>query len=267
MLPYPRIDPVAVSLGPLKVHWYGIMYLVGFGAAWWLGRRRIEKHDLPWRGDEFADMVFYGALGVLVGGRFGYVLFYNFSQFLDDPLWLFAIWDGGMSFHGGMLGVILALWLFARKRGHAFFDLTDFAAPLTPIGLGAGRLGNFIGGELWGRPTDVPWAMVFPRADAQPRHPSQLYEFALEGVLLFVILWWFTARPRPRMAASGLFLVGYGTFRFCVELFREPDPHLGFLALDWVTMGQLLCVPMILLGGILLALAYTRGNPGDTTAK
>lgn len=256
MLTYPEIDPIAVSLGPLNIHWYGIMYLVGFGAAWGLGRYRTRRQTVAWNEEQFADLIFYGALGVLLGGRFGYVLFYNFDQFLENPLWLFAIWQGGMSFHGGLLGVILAVWIFARRSGLRFFELADFIAPLTPIGLGAGRLGNFIGGELWGRPSDVPWAMVFPRAGELPRHPSQLYEFALEGVLLFGLLWWFTVKPRPTMAASGLFLLGYGVCRFVVEFFREPDLHLGFVALAWVTMGQILCVPMMLLGGFLLWRAY-----------
>ncbi len=263
-MPYPAIDPVAFSIGPLQVHWYGLMYLLGFAACWLLGKRLMRLHSLPWNEDQFADMVLYGAAGVVIGGRFGYVFFYNFDQFLADPLWLFAVWEGGMSFHGGLLGVIAALWIYARKLGLPFFQLTDFAAPLTPIGLGAGRLGNFIGGELWGRPTDLPWGIVFPRADAQPRHPSQLYEMALEGVLLFVILWWFCQKPRPRMAASGLFLAAYATFRFLVEFVREPDGHIGFLFGGWFTMGMLLCLPMFLLGIMLLVLAYRRPEVAAT---
>ncbi len=257
---YPNIDPVAFSLGPLQVHWYGLMYLLGFAACWYLGKALMRRHNLPWSEDQFADMVLYGAAGVVLGGRFGYVLFYNFEQFLRDPLWLFAVWEGGMSFHGGLLGVIIALALYARKLGVSFWQLTDFAAPLTPIGLGAGRFGNFIGGELWGRPTDLPWGMVFPRADTLPRHPSQLYEMALEGILLFVILWWFCQKRRPRMAASGLFLSGYASFRFLVEFVREPDSHIGFLFGGWFTMGMFLCLPMFLLGIMLLFLAYRRAE-------
>ncbi len=257
---YPAIDPVAFSLGPLQVHWYGIMYLVGFVACWFLGLRLMRRHNLPWTEDQFADMVLWGAAGVVLGGRFGYVLFYNFDHFLQNPLWLFALWEGGMSFHGGLLGVILALWLYARRLGLPFFQLADFAAPLTPIGLGAGRLGNFIGGELWGRPTDLPWGMVFPRAGDQPRHPSQLYEMALEGVLLFLILWWFCQRSRPRMTASGLFLATYAVFRFAVEFVREPDDHIGYLIGNWFTMGMLLCLPMFALGMMLLILGYRRAE-------
>lgn len=205
-------------------------------------------------------MIFYGALGVVVGGRAGYVLFYNFEQFMTDPLWLFAVWEGGMSFHGGLLGVILVMLLYARKLGVSFFALTDFVAPLVPIGLGAGRLGNFIGGELWGRVTDVPWGIVFshPLAGELPRHPSQLYQLALEGVALFIILWCYSAKPRPTLSISGLFLICYGLFRFAVEFFRQPDAHLNFVALDWVTMGQLLSLPMVVAGLVLFFMAHRR---------
>lgn len=258
MLTYPDIDPIAVSLGPLKVHWYGIMYLIGFAAAWWLGKRRAARPGSPLTPEQVADMIFYGALGVVVGGRAGYVLFYNFEQFLQDPLWLFAVWEGGMSFHGGLIGVIVTMLLYARKLGVRFFALADFVAPLVPIGLGAGRLGNFIGGELWGRVTDLPWGMVFPHAGDLPRHPSQLYQLALEGVALFVILWLYSARPRPTMAVSGLFLICYGIFRFMVEFVRQPDAHLNFVALDWVTMGQLLSLPMVAAGVLLFLLAHRR---------
>lgn len=258
MLTYPDIDPIAVSLGPLKVHWYGIMYLIGFAAAWWLGKRRAARPGSPLTPEQVADMIFYGALGVVVGGRAGYVLFYNFEQFLQDPLWLFAVWEGGMSFHGGLIGVIVTMLLYARKLGVRFFALADFVAPLVPIGLGAGRLGNFIGGELWGRVTDLPWGMVFPHAGDLPRHPSQLYQLALEGVALFVILWLYSAKPRPTMAVSGLFLICYGIFRFMVEFVRQPDAHLNFVALDWVTMGQLLSLPMVAAGVLLFLLAHRR---------
>lgn len=258
MLEYPNIDPVALAIGPFKVHWYGIMYLVGFAGAWWLARVRSGRPDVPLNHEQVSDLIFYGALGVVLGGRFGYVLFYHFDYFLDKPLWLFYVWEGGMSFHGGLLGVIAALFLYARKLKLSVFQLTDFIAPMVPIGLGAGRLGNFIGGELWGRVSDVPWAMVFPEAGDLPRHPSQLYQFALEGIALFAILWWFSARPRPRMSVSGLFLICYGAFRFGVEFFRQPDEHLGFVALGWVTMGQVLTLPMIIIGVFLVVWGYQK---------
>jgi len=260
VLTYPDINPVAISLGPLQVHWYGLMYLLGFGAAWWLGQRRAAQQHSPLQPEHVSDLIFYGALGVVVGGRAGYVLFYNFDKFLQDPWWLFAVWEGGMSFHGGLLGVITALALYARKLDIRFFSMMDFVAPLVPIGLGAGRLGNFIGGELWGRVTDVPWGMVFPQAGALPRHPSQLYQFMLEGLLLFIILWCYSAKPRPTMSVSGLFLICYGLFRFVVEFVRQPDAHLNFVALDWVTMGQLLSLPMIFGGILLFTLAHQRAT-------
>lgn len=260
MLQHPQFDPVAISLGPLKIHWYGLTYLFGFVAGWWLGRLRARKPWSPLNEDQVGDMLFYIALGVILGGRFGYVVFYNFDVFIADPLWLLRVWEGGMSFHGGLLGVMLGLWWYGRKVGCGFWRMADFVAPLVPVGLGAGRIGNFINGELWGKPTDVPWGMVFPQApDALARHPSQLYQFALEGVLFFAILWWFSSRPRPRMAVSGLFLVCYGVFRFLVEFVRQPDPQLGYLAFDWLTMGQVLSFPMILAGAGLMVLAYRRG--------
>ncbi len=254
------INPVAIEIGPLAVHWYGLMYLVGFAAAWGLGVYRARQPGSGWNDEQISDMIFWGAMGVVLGGRAGYVLFYNFERFLDDPLWLFAVWEGGMSFHGGLLGVVVAMYLFGRRHNKTLFEMTDFVAPLIPIGLGAGRVGNFIGGELWGRVTDLPWGVVFPRAGELPRHPSQLYEFALEGVLMFFILWWFSAKPRPRMAVSGAFLVLYGFFRSLVEFVREPDAHLQFIAFDWLTMGQLLSFPMVVLGGILLVLSYRFAN-------
>jgi len=258
MLTYPDIDPVAISLGPVDIHWYGIMYIVAFGGAWLLAVSRLHKFPQKISNEQISDLVFYGAMGAVIGGRFGSVFFYSFDQFLANPLWLFQVWEGGMSFHGGFLGVMAAMYWYSKKMQCAYFDLLDFIAPFAPFGLGAGRLGNFIGGELWGRPTDVPWGMVFPHVDQQPRHASQLYEFALEGVLLFALLWWFSTSSRPRYAVSGLFGVGYGVLRFVVEYFREPDRDIGFIAFGWLTMGQLLSIPMIIAGIYLLFLAYSK---------
>lgn len=259
MLPYPHIDPVAVALGPVKIHWYGLTYLVGLGFAWWFAKRRAQRPDSVISREQVDDMVFYSALGVVLGGRIGYTLFYGGSRLLDDPMWALRVWEGGMSFHGGMLGVIFANWLYARRQKIDFPRLLDFVAPLVPVGLGLGRLGNFIGQELWGRPTDVAWAMVFPADPLQlPRHPSQLYQFALEGVALFLLLWWFSRKPRPTLAVGGVFMAGYGCARFIVEFFREPDAHIGFDILGWMTRGQLLCVPMIAFGLYLLYNAYYR---------
>ena len=255
MLHHPAIDPVAIQLGPLAIRWYGLMYLVGFAAAWWLGRRRVRRPGSGWRTEELGDLIFYCAMGAVLGGRIGYVLFYQPGYYLAHPATILQAWQGGMSFHGGLIGVLLACWLFGRKTGRGFFAVTDFVAPLVPTGLLAGRLGNFINGELWGRVTDLPWGMVFEGADALPRHPSQLYQAALEGGLLFVILWVYSARPRPVMAVSGVFLVGYGMLRFIGEFAREPDAFLGFVAFDWLTMGQLLCLPMLLAGAVLLVLS------------
>ena len=259
MLQHPQIDPVAIAIGPLKIHWYGLTYLVGFAAGWWLGRLRSRKPWSPVNEEQVGDLLFYLALGVILGGRFGYVIFYNFDVFLADPLWLLRVWEGGMSFHGGLLGVMLGMWWYSRKIVAGFWRMTDFVAPLVPVGLGTGRIGNFVNGELWGKPTDVPWGMVFPQApDALARHPSQLYQFALEGVLLFIILWWFSAKPRPRMAVSGLFLICYSVFRFAVEFVREPDAQLGYVAFNWLTMGQALSLPMAVAGLILMTIAYRR---------
>ena len=256
MLVHPQFDPVALHLGPLSVRWYGLMYLIGFALLWWFGRMRIAaRPGGVWSEKDLSDALFFGILGTIIGGRLGYVLFYKPIEYFAEPWRIFAVWEGGMSFHGGLIGVILALWLFARSRKQDWLAITDFVAPLVPLGLAAGRLGNFINGELWGRPTDVPWGMVFPNVDALPRHPSQLYEFALEGVALFAILWWFSRDPRPRGAVSGLFLIGYGFFRFIVEFTRQPDSFLGLLALG-LSMGQWLSVPMIVAGIALIAWAY-----------
>ena len=258
---FPQIDPIIVSIGPLSLRWYGLMYLIGFVAAFWLASKRLSRTN--WSKEQLSDMLFWGFLGVILGGRIGYVLFYQFPTFVADPLYLFKIWTGGMSFHGGLLGVLVALWWFARRTHSAFLSVGDFVAPLVPIGLGAGRIGNFINAELWGRTTDVSWGVIFPNAGNLPRHPSQLYEFALEGLVLFVLLWWFSAKPRPRGAVSGLFLLGYGSFRFFVEYFREPDQHIG-LYLDFISQGQILCLPMIL-GGLALMIWAYRQAPGSHT--
>ncbi len=249
MLQYPEIDPVAIALGPVKVHWYGLTYLAGLAFAWWLAARRSQRADSVISREQVDDMIFFSAMGVVLGGRVGYVLFYGADRLWEDPLWAFRVWEGGMSFHGGLLGVIFANYLYARAHHIDFARLLDFVAPLVPVGLGLGRLGNFIGQELWGRASDVPWAMVFPRDPLQlTRHPSQLYQFALEGVLLFAVLFWYSSKPRPRLAVGGLFVFGYGCARFFAEFFRQPDAHIGFDALGWMTRGQLLCIPMIAFG-------------------
>lgn len=272
---FPEIDPVAVQLGPVAIRWYGLMYLVGFAAAWWLGRLRASRPGALISPPQMDDLLFYAALGVILGGRLGYTLFYGYEGWLADPLQIFRVWEGGMSFHGGFLGVLFAVWWYGRRRGIGFFALTDFIAPLVPLGLLAGRIGNFINGELWGGPTQLPWGMqvscashpglcfdklVLPPGSplTPPLHPTQLYEAALEGVVLFLLLWVFSARPRPTMAVSGLFLLCYGLFRFVVEFVRLPDAHLGYLAFGWVTMGQLLSAPMVVFGMVLLIVAYRR---------
>ena len=254
MLVHPNFDPVAISLGPLAVRWYGLMYLAGFAAGWWLGTRRIANGTAPITRTQFDDVLFMAVVGVILGGRLGYVLFYKPEHYLSHPAEIFAVWQGGMSFHGGLLGVMAAMAFFAWRQRVDYLRLMDFVAPLAPLGLAAGRLGNFINGELWGRVTDVPWGMVFRGAGDAPRHPSQLYEFALEGIALFMLLWWFSSKPRRRGEVSAVFLMGYGTFRFVAEFGREPDAFLGFLAFG-MTMGQWLCVPMIAGGAALLAWA------------
>jgi len=260
MVLYPLIDPIAFSLGPIAVHWYGIMYLIGFSSAWLLGCYRAKKPHSGWTTDHVSDLIFYGALGVVLGGRLGYMLFYDFSNFIANPLLIIRVWDGGMSFHGGVLGVSLSLWLFARFKNKTLSQVADFLVPLVPLGLAAGRIGNFINGELWGRVTTMPWGMIYPNTAAGPlpRHPSVIYEFFLEGIVLFIIIWLFSAKPRPAFAVSGLFLMCYGLFRFICEFFRQPDPQLGFIAFDWLTMGQLLSLPMIIVGIALLTWSYCR---------
>jgi phosphatidylglycerol:prolipoprotein diacylglycerol transferase len=256
MLIHPQFDPIALQLGPLAVRWYGLMYLVGFALIWAAGRYRIARAPGGvWAARDLDDALFYGILGTILGGRLGYVLFYKFGEYVAEPWRVFYVWEGGMSFHGGMLGVILALAWFARSRRQDWLASTDFIAPLVPFALACGRLGNFINAELWGRPAMVPWAMVFPNVDGVPRHPSQLYEFALEGVVLLAVLWWFSLRPRPRGAVSGAFLLGYGVLRFLVEFTREPDGFLGLLSFG-LSMGQWLSTPMIVAGAGMIAWAY-----------
>lgn len=305
---HPQFDPVALSLGPISVHWYGLMYLLAFIAAFSLAYVR-SQHRKGWTADMVSDLVFYGALGVILGGRIGYVIFYEFDDFIANPLYLFKVWQGGMSFHGGFLGVMAGMWFFAHKYNKTPFQTLDFIAPCVPTGLLFGRLGNFINGELWGRISDggYSWLMAFPQAvgsDMQllqgqpqlntlatnfatkefspsfintnntiayfaknfdtvmllPRHPSQLYEALGEGLLLFILLWWFSSKPRPRMAVSALFLLGYGVARFTVEFFRQPDIDQGFIWFGWMTKGQILTAPMIVAGIIMMVYAYKKGK-------
>jgi phosphatidylglycerol:prolipoprotein diacylglycerol transferase len=275
-----QIDPIALQLGPVAIHWYGLMYLLAFGAAWWLGRARLRAGRFSVSEQAFGDLMFYGMLGVVLGGRIGYIMFYGYQQVLADPLSALRVWEGGMSFHGGLLGVIVAMWWWSRAQGKPLWDTLDFVAPLVPTGLLFGRIGNYIGGELWGRTTDVAWAVIFPSGldrayaheelqrlhaegalDAFARHPSQLYEAFLEGLVLFVVVWWFAAKPRRRYAVSGLFALGYGVFRFAVEFVREPDAHIGYLAVGWFTMGMLLSLPMVVLGLLLLGWSRRASSP------
>lgn len=258
MFVFPEIDPVIFGIGPLKIRWYGLMYVIGFVLAWWLARRRCQAaHAVIKEPQRVDDLIFYAMLGVIIGGRIGYCLVYGWDQLIADPLYLFRITEGGMSFHGGLAGVLIAMWLFGRKLGKTMWQITDYMAPFVPLGLGFGRIGNFINGELWGKETDVAWGVLY---QGQVLHPSQLYEAALEGFILFAILWWYTAKPRPYMAVSGLFLFLYGVFRFYIEFYRVPDAHLDYLFLDWVTMGQILSAPMVLIGGIMLVMAYGKYN-------
>lgn len=264
MLRYPNIDPIALSLGPLQVHWYGIMYVLGFAAAWWLARRRAARPESTWSGADVDDLIFWSMLGVILGGRIGYVLFYGLPFWKEDPLYPLKIWQGGMSFHGALLGVLIAIGLYALRRGRRVLDVMDFTAPLPGLGIMAGRIGNFINGELWGRPTTVSWGFLVPGSSGEPaavRHPSQLYEALLEGLLMFGLIWWFSARPQARGAVFGLGLLYYGVVRFAAEFLRVPDAQLGYLAGGWLTMGQLLCLPMILGGAFLLLRAQRSPQP------
>lgn len=256
MLQHPNFNPIAFEIGPFTVAWYGIMYLLAFLMGWWLAKYRAAKPGSGWQPDEIGDIVFYIVVGVIVGGKLGSALFYQTEQLLSDPLSALNPMRGGMSFHGGFIGVLVAFWLYGRSTKRSFFQVADFIAPAFPIGLGAGRLGNFINGELYGRVTDVPWGMVFPAGGPEPRHPNPIYQMIGEGVILFCLVWWFSSKPRPRMAVSGFFTLCYGIYRFLVEFVREPDAHLGFIAMDWLTMGQLLSLPMIIIGAALLFFAY-----------
>ena len=275
MIQYPSFNPIAVEIGPfgdfgpLKIHWYGIMYLIAFAAAWWLGRLRAKKPGSTWKPADIDDFMFFGMLGTILGGRLGYVFFYGMKFWAADPLYPIKVWDGGMSFHGGLLGVMIAFAIFAIRRKRNVADVFDFAAPLPGIGLLAGRVGNFINGELWGKETTVAWGF---QVNDKVLHATQLYEAALEGLLLFVVLWWFTSKPRPRLAPAGLFLIMYGAGRFIVEFWRMPDEHLnpaehGYLFGGWFTMGMLLTLPMLLVGIALMIMAYKRREPsGNYTA-
>jgi phosphatidylglycerol---prolipoprotein diacylglyceryl transferase len=275
ILTHPGFDPVAIgfgpfhvagmSLGPFAIRWYGLMYLVAFMLVIVLGKMRAKQNMLTgWRSIDVDDMLYYGVFGTIVGGRLGYVLFYKPLYYFAHPAEIVAVWQGGMSFHGGFLGVLIAMWFYARARNKRWLEVMDFVAPLVPLGLAAGRLGNFINAELWGRPTNGSWGMIFPHVDSLPRHPSQLYELGLEGLLLFAILWSFSRRPRPMGAVSGLFLIGYGAARFIVEFAREPDDFLGYLALN-LTMGQWLSLPMIAAGAIMMTWAYQRAGRAQPT--
>lgn len=260
MLIYPEIDPILIHFTEnTGIRWYGLMYVIGFIAFLVLGKIRARRPQSPVKPEQVDDIMFYGAIGVIVGGRVGEMLFYKFPQLMENPLSLFKVWEGGMSFHGGLLGVTLAMFLLARKWELPLLKLGDFIAPMVPIGLGAGRMGNFINGELWGRPTDVPWGMWFRHVDPQPlaRHPSQLYEVIGEGVLLFILVWFFSKQPRPTGAVTGLFLLGYGIARSFVEFYRTPD-NSDFLGIAWLTQGQLLSIPMILIGTWLIIWAYGK---------
>ena len=257
MFVYPEIDPIIFSIGPVAVRWYGLMYVIGFLVAWWLAKRRCQAAHSPVKPGQVDDLIFNAMLGVIVGGRVGYVFVYGWEYMLEDPLYLFKVWEGGMSFHGGLVGVLIAMWLFGRKRGLTMWQVTDFMGPFVPLGLGFGRIGNFINGELWGKETDVAWGVLY---EGRVLHASQLYEAALEGFILFAILWWFSAKPRPYMAVSGLFLVLYGVFRFFIEFYRVPDADIGYLAFGWLTMGQVLSAPMVLLGATMLVMAYRSNN-------
>ncbi len=257
MLIHPQINPVVFSLGPLKVHWYGLMYLLALSFSWLLGQWRAAHSNGLWSKQSVNDLIFYCMLGVVIGGRLGYMLFYSLPSLISDPISIIKVWQGGMSFHGGLLGVLVSMWWYGKRFNKSFFEVSDFTAPLVPLGIAAGRFGNFINAELVGKATTVPWGMVFPKVDGLPRHPSQLYELFFEGLILFLIVWWFSAKPRPKKAVSGLFALCYGLFRFYLEFYRVPDAQYGYLAYHWVTMGQVLSVPLIIVGGFLLYQSYS----------
>lgn len=263
MLIFPNIDPVFLHLGPFKIHWYGMMYVFAFIFAWFLANWQAKRSHGLWNKEQISDLIFYAAIGVIAGGRLGYIFFYDFSRYLHNPLEIFAIWQGGMSFHGGFIGVMLSFIYFGKKYHKSFAEISDFVAPLVPIGLGFGRLGNFINGELWGRVTTMPWGMLFPQVDDIPRHPSQLYELFFEGIVLFIIVFTFSLKPRPKFAVSSVFLLGYGILRFFIEFFREPDIQLGFVATDWMTMGQVLSIPMVIAGTLGLIYSYKHKIPTE----
>ncbi len=259
MFKFPEFDPIIFSVGPVAIRWYGLMYVIGFVLAWWLAKARCRKPGSPITAEQVDDLIFYAMLGVILGGRLGYSLVYGIENWLADPLYVFKITEGGMSFHGGLVGVIAAMYLLSRKIGRRLWTVNDFVAPLVPLGLGFGRIGNFINGELWGKPTDVPWGVEYR---GEVLHPSQLYESLLEGFVLFAILWWYSSKPRPHLAVSGMFLLLYGVFRFYIEFYRVPDEHLKYLLFDWVTMGQILSLPMIVAGAGMLIYGY-RNSPKE----
>ncbi len=258
MITYPKIDPVALDLGFAQIHWYGLMYLLAFLSAWGLGIYRAKQPNSGWNKDQVSDVLFYGALGVILGGRIGYIIFYNLDKFIENPLILVRIWEGGMSFHGGLIGVICGVYMFARKSGKTYFEVNDFIAPMVPLGLGFGRIGNFINKELWGRPVDSPIAWAMDYGDHIARHPSSLYQAVSEGLLLFLIMFFYSRTPKPRMAVSAVFVLCYGVFRFITEFFRTPDAHLNFVMFGWMTKGQQLSIPMILIGIGVLIFAYRK---------
>ena len=261
MWEYPVFDPVAISLGPISIHWYALSYLVGIGCVWWRlnVRARMSAGRYTWNEEQVSDLVFYAVLGIIIGGRVGYMLFYGRDQIAENPLVILKVWQGGMSFHGGMLGVFIAMATYARLHKRTFFEITDYIAPSVPIALGAGRIGNFINGELPGRVTDVPWAAIYP-GDIVGRHPSSLYQAFTEGLVLFCLLWLFNQKEKPKMAVSGMFLLGYGALRFITEFFREPDAHMGFVAFGWASQGQMLSMPMIIIGIGFIIYSYQKNT-------
>jgi phosphatidylglycerol---prolipoprotein diacylglyceryl transferase len=258
MLAYPHIEAIALQIGPIKIYWYGLMYIFGFALAWMLAKLRAKKLNYNWNNDIISDFIFYAAMGVVLGGRIGYVLFYEFDSLLYDPWIIFKVWLGGMSFHGGLIGLIVSLFFFSHKVKLSFLSMLDFVSPLAPLGIALGRIGNFINAELLGRVTTMPWGMIFPNGGPLPRHPSQLYEAFVEGILLFIIVWFYSAKPKSPGKVSALFLLIYGIGRFGCEFFRQPDPQIGFVAFGWLTLGQLLSLPMIIVGAGMLIFLRNR---------